>query len=250
MRIARIPALMFFLVLPFASWSDERAHLRIAVAANFSSTAEAIARDFEVQENVQVDIISGSSGKLATQMASGAPYDIFLSADRLMPEQLKQQKLAYQNKLFDYAVGIVVFIGKDANIKSDLKRQIDSCRTIAIANPEHAPYGKAAMQALKRLDASIEKSGRLVTGESVGQAMGFIESGAADCGFVALSQVIGKPDYEGRFVKSEPTMHEVLMQTGIILATSPQTGLAQKFFDTLLSEPSRSKIKEAGYELP
>jgi molybdate transport system substrate-binding protein len=231
-------------------YAAENTILRIAVSANFTTTAEEIAKDFEQKEGIKTDIISGSSGKLVTQITQGAPFDVLLAADRSHPEKLAELGFAHPSGLADYAIGTLVFVGQTIATEGGIGQQISLCRTLAIANPDTAPYGKAAMQALGYLNLLEGNKLKLVTGESVGQAMIFIESGAADCGFVSLSQVLGKEKFNHRIIPIPDAMHERLIQSAAIMVNSQQRDAAQRFVAYLLSEPARAQIKKAGYELP
>ncbi len=229
----------------------ENPPLRIAVAANFSATAEEIAKDFWKKEGIKTEVISGSSGKLAGQIIQGAPFDVFLSADRAHLQELVRRGLVHEDALYDYAIGILVFFGQETTAERALEKQISSCRKLAIANPENAPYGKAALQTLDHLKLRDAVKERLVMGESIGQAMSFIESGAADCGFIALSQVKGVEGWDGRYVVIHETMHEKLVQSAVVLEKSSQQDAARKFIAYLLNKTTRARIiREAGYELP
>lgn len=250
MRIL-IPVMALSLLLFHGgAYALEAPVLRIAVSANFSVTAEKLAKDFEQKERVRSEIISGSSGKLSAQITHGAPFDILLSADRSHPQELLDNNLVRQNKISNYAIGILVFITKESHSQKNISEQIKACRKIAIASPEHAPYGKAAMQALEYLKLVDSSKPKVVIGESIGQAMSFLETGAADCGFVGLSQVKAASGFEGRYTIISSAMHKGLMQSAVLLENGKQPKAAQKFMEYLLSETARAQIKEAGYELP
>lgn len=157
-------------------------HLRIGVASNFRSTLEQIATGFELAHKVKVEVSAASTGALFAQVKSGAPFDILFAADSIRPALLESE--GYTRLRRTYAYGQLVFWspGKPAN-ETTLKQYK---RTMAIANPRHAPYGKAATDTLELMQV---KSDRVVYGTNIAQAFNFVRTGNAPAGLVALSQI-------------------------------------------------------------
>lgn len=233
-----------------AAQAAENPPLRIAVATNFATTAEAIAGDFAKAEGVKTVVVSGSSGKLTAQIIHGAPFDVFLSADRIHPQQLARLGLVDRGRLHDYAVGTLTFIGREVDVKQGIAERVASCRAVAVANPESAPYGLAALQVLEHVKVTDAAKHRLVMGESVGQTMAFLTSGAADCGFVGTSQVREAPELAPRATPVASALHEPIAQSAVVLAASPRKETARRFMRALLGKAARARIQEAGYGLP
>ena len=157
-------------------------HLRIGVASNFRSTLEQIATGFELAHNIEVEVSAASTGALFAQVKSGAPFDILFAADSIRPALLESE--GHTRLRRTYAYGQLVFWtpGKPAN-ETTLKRYKG---TMAIANPRHAPYGKAATDTLELMQV---KSHRVVYGTNIAQAFNFVRTGNAPAGLIALSQI-------------------------------------------------------------
>ena len=157
-------------------------HLRIGVASNFRSTLEQIATGFELAHNIEVEVSAASTGALFAQVKSGAPFDILFAADSIRPALLESE--GHTRLRRTYAYGQLVFWtpGKPAN-ETTLKRYKG---TMAIANPRHAPYGKAATDTLELMQV---KSDRVVYGTNIAQAFNFVRTGNAPAGLIALSQI-------------------------------------------------------------
>jgi molybdate transport system substrate-binding protein len=156
--------------------------LRIGVASNFRSTLEQIATGFELAHNIEVEVSAASTGALFAQVKSGAPFDILFAADSIRPALLESE--GHTRLRRTYAYGQLVFWtpGKPAN-ETTLKRYKG---TMAIANPRHAPYGKAATDTLELMQV---KSHRVVYGTNIAQAFNFVRTGNAPAGLIALSQI-------------------------------------------------------------
>ena len=157
-------------------------HLRIGVASNFRSTLEQIATGFELAHNIEVEVSAASTGALFAQVKSGAPFDILFAADSIRPALLESE--GHTRLRRTYAYGQLVFWtpGKPAN-ETTLKQYKG---TMAIANPRHAPYGKAATDTLELMQV---KSDRVVYGTNIAQAFNFVRTGNAPAGLIALSQI-------------------------------------------------------------
>ncbi|GMW03707.1 MAG: hypothetical protein AMXMBFR84_48410 [Candidatus Hydrogenedentota bacterium] len=225
--------------------------VRVAVAANFLGPQADIAATFTAKTGYAVDTSSGSTGKLYAQIENGAPFHIFLSADEKHAQWLEERKLAVAGSRFNYAMGTLVLYGHALaawpETGMDVLRRND-IRHIAIANPDLAPYGLAAMQVLDHLQLSDAVTPKLVKGESIAQAFQFVITGAAEIGFVAKSQVMDKPQGEYREVPSE--FHAPILQQAVLLTTAESHPGAAAFLEFLQSPDAREIIRESGYAVP
>ena len=166
--------------------------VRVAVAANFAATHEELARQFHEATGITVETSLNSTGQLYAQIQNGAPYDVFLAADVERPRLLEETNAAVPGSRFAYAVGQLVLYAPtwDSVRSGEIDLLQRDYQHLAVANPLTAPYGTAARQVLERLNMWTELQDRIVQGESVGQVLQFVHSGAVEVGFVALSQVI------------------------------------------------------------
>ena len=167
--------------------------IRIAAAADLTYAIRDIAARFEKETGHKVDVIIGSSGNFYMQIHNGAPFDLFFSADIQYPQKLESAGLAEKGSLYLYAIGrIVLWVPNNSklDISKGLSALLDpSVHKIAIANPAHAPYGQAAVAALKSEKLYDKLSDKLVLGENISQAAQFVQPGNADAGIAALSLV-------------------------------------------------------------
>jgi molybdate transport system substrate-binding protein len=220
--------------------------LQVAVASNFQAPAKEIAALYTFIHGTQVNIITGSTGKLFAQITNGAPYDVFLAADSERPERLIAKGLADAASRQTYAIGRVV-VWTSARLEKDelISRIKDgSYKHIAIANPRLAPYGVAARAALQSLGVWKVAKSRLVVGENIGQTFQFVRTRNADFGFVALSQVIQSKT--GTFVPF-PEAGDV-RQIAVVLSGSNQVNRGKRFLDWLTSSKEvQSILARHGY---
>ena len=227
---------------------DNSQKLIIAVSANMQFAIGEILDGFYKERGIDYQIIVGSSGKLSAQIAEGAPFDIFLSANTEYPTFLANQKLTKSAPKL-YALGVLVLWdarGTSAPSLNILKSE--SVRSIAIPNPDIAPYGKAALEVLNksRLDSIV--SSKLVFGESVAQTNQFILSGASDIGFTSKSVVMSPAlKTTGYWTEISPELHARIEQTVIIINRKDVHKSAQLFYDYLFSENAKAILKKYGY---
>jgi molybdate transport system substrate-binding protein len=176
-----------------AAAAARAAEVQVAVAANFADPAKEIAAGFERKTGAHVALSIGSSGQFYAQIARGAPFEVFLSADAERPRRAEAEGFAVQGTRFTYAIGRLVLYSRTPGLVDPRGEVLRGGRfdKLAIADPAAAPYGAAAVQTLTRMGLYDRLQPRLVQGASIGQTYGFVETGAADLGFVALSQVIG-----------------------------------------------------------
>jgi len=217
--------------------------LTVAAAADLNFALEEIARPFrDAHPGVDLRIAYGSSGNFFTQIRNQAPFDLLLSADIDYPRRLAASPAA----VFTYAVGrIVVWVPAGSPLDPATALRAPGLRRLAIANPEHAPYGRAAQAALRALGLYDSLQPKLVLGESIAQTFQFVQSGAADAGIVALSLAMApKVRSEGRYWEVPQTLFPKLEQGGLILKDSR---LARDFRDLLLSPAGRRILRQYGF---
>jgi molybdate transport system substrate-binding protein len=224
--------------------------LTIAAAADLNFAMDQVSREFRaLHPEIGVQIDYGSSGTFYTQIRNGAPFDLFLSADVEYPRKLAGDGIGAADSVFTYAVGrIVVWVPARSALEPSTALHDPSVRHVAIANPQHAPYGRAAEAALRAMGlyGTVEK--KLVLGENISQTLQFVESGAADVGIVALSLALA-PSLRGagRYWEIPVTAYPKMEQGGIILKPSRA---ASEFRAFLLNNTGRGVLKQFGFYLP
>lgn len=232
------------------------AQVTVAAAADLGPALQDISRNYQQKGGHEIKVSLGASGNLTQQIKNGAPFDIFLSADEDYPKKLIEGGFADSSSLYRYAIGKLV-LWVPANSTLDLEHAgmnvlLDpSVKKIAIANPQHAPYGKAAVAALKH-DGLYEKvASRLVLGENVSQAAQFVESGNAQAGLVALSHALAPGMKEkGRYREVPTGSYPELDQAAVILSRSQHKQDAAAFLDYLKSADARAILQRYGFSLP
>ena len=246
--------LFLFYLLLMAAMPALATEIRIAVAANFTATLERLAEVYGAENGVQFAISSGSSGKHFAQIRQGAPFDLFFSADDQRTADLVAGGHAVADSRFAYAQGLLVLWSPDSERIPDdaiALLQGSEYRRLAIANPRVAPYGTAAEAVM--LAHGIEPgSGRLVTGQSIGQTFNFVTTGNADFGFVALSQVIHHERQHGAGSRwtPDPDSYPAIIQEAVLLGSAREPEAASVFLDWVRnSETARTLIEADGYRL-
>lgn len=223
----------------------------VAVAANFIPPFREIAMEFEKTTGHNVQVASGSSGNFYSQIKNGAPFDVFFSADMERPKLLEDDGLGVKDSRFTYATGRLVLWSPNADlVKGEETLRSKTFKRLAIANPKTAPYGVAAMQAMHKLELWENLQPHIVMGESLGQTMGFIESGNAQLGFVALSQVLD-PKIKGQGSRWDvPThLHEPIKQDVILLTKGKDNAAAKSLMEFMGGPQAKKIIERYGYEL-
>ena len=244
-------SLLLFCLLSAACGRRAEPHkLTIAAAADLHFALEEISREFRAAHpDVDLQMAYGSSGNFYAQIRNQAPFDIFLSADAEYPRKLIAEGIGARDSLFVYAAGrIVVWVPASSPLDPATALRAASVRHVAIANPRHAPYGRAAEAALRSLGVYDSVSGKLVLGENVAQTLEFVESGAADVGIVALSLALAPPvRRQGRYWEVPLEAYPRIEQGGVILKESKA---AREFRSFLLEAGGRRILKEYGFFLP
>ena len=257
LSLTLVAALSLGLAAPRPTAADAPAGpVGVAVAANLKPAFEEIAARFQAKHpGVEVKASFGASGAFFSQITNGAPFDLFLSADREFPAKVVEQGLA-DGKAFTYAYGrLVVWVPSASTLnlaRDGLAALSDpSVAKIAIANPEVAPYGRAARAALEKAGLWEKLSGRVVLGQSVAQAAQFVQSGNAQAGFVPLSLAKVPPlSQEGRAWPVPASSHERIEQAGVVIKGARQAALARELAAFVLGDGARDLLEKYGYELP
>ena len=222
----------------------------IAAAADLNFALDEISLKFRATHpDADLQIAYGSSGNFYAQIRNQAPFDIFLSADVEYPRKLVEEGIGARDSLFVYAMGrIVVWVPAASPLDPATALRAASVRHVAIANPQHAPYGRAAEAALRSLGVYNGVARKLVLGENVAQTLQFVQSGAADVGIVALSLALAPPvRSQGRYWEVPGTAYPKIEQGGVILKDSKA---ARGFRSFLLDEVGRRILKKYGFSLP
>ena len=225
--------------------------VQVAVAANFVPPFKALSVEFEKQSGHTVEISAGSSGKFYAQIKNGAPFEVFLSADDERPKLLEDEGLGVKGSRFTYAIGRLVLWSQDpALVTGEDTLKNGKFKHLAIANPKTAPYGTAAMQAMMKLGVWESLQPRLVMGENLGQTSGFLESGNAELGFLALSQVLDeKLKGKGSRWEVPESLHEPIKQDAVLLVKGQNNPAAKALMDFMRSPEARAVIERYGYQL-
>jgi molybdate transport system substrate-binding protein len=244
----------------FAAGEDVKesapSELAIAAAADLRFALDDLVKEFEAKHPAtKVNVTYGSSGNFFAQFQSGAPFDLFFSADIAYPQKLAEKGLGADD-VFLYAIGrIVVWVPEDSPVaveKLGINALLEpSVRKIAVANPEHAPYGRAAVAAMKALNVYDRVASRLVYGENIAQTAQFVQSGAAEVGILALSLAVAPQMRDaGRFWQVPLDAYPRMEQGGIILKSSRNLEAARAFRDFVLGEHGREVLGHYGFYLP
>lgn len=246
MRHILIPALAsMFCTGP--AMTDE---IRVAVASNFSAAIREIAGLFEQESGHRVIPVFGSTGKHYAQIRHGAPFDAFFAADAERPKRLENEGVARPGSRFTYAVGKVVLWSPDATAVDKQGKVLSSgdFRYLALANPKLAPYGKAAEQVMRARGVWGALRGRMVRGENIGQTFQFVNSGNAELGFVANSQIKRPGDtIKGSYWEPPQSLYSPIEQQAVLLKDN---GIAREFLDFVKGGKAREIIQGYGYDAP
>ena len=228
--------------------------LRIAAAADLRYALDDLIKAFrQGHGNVRIEPSYGSSGTFYSELLNRAPFDLYLSADLEYPKKLSEQELILEGSEFTYGVGrIVVWTGRSSGIdverlKMEALRQ-PAVHHIAIANPEHAPYGRAAAAAMRAMGVYDAVKDKLVLGENISQAFQLVQSGAAEVGIVALSLALAPgASGQGRYWQVPLDAYPRIRQGGAILKWSRNPEAAESFRDFLLAPEGRAILNRYGF---
>lgn len=223
----------------------------VAAASDLQFVMPQLAQQFEKKAGVKVQVTFGSSGNFFAQIKNGAPYDMFFSADMNYPRQLQAAGLIEPGTLYQYASGkIVLWARKDSAIDVShglnilLKADIHK---IAIANPDHAPYGRAAVAALQKEELYPKIADKLVLGENISQAAQFVETGSAQVGIIPLSLALAPALAQGVYAEIPQTDYPPIEQGCAVLQSSKHQSAARQFLEFVKSPEARNLLSRAGF---
>lgn len=244
--------LLLALTAPVARTQEKQ--LRIAAAADLQFALTDLAAQYEKQSGAKLAISYGSSGNFFAQIQNGAPFDLFFSADISYPKKLAEANLVDPASLQTYAVGrLVLWLPPDSPLdpSQGLKILLDPrIQKISIANPEHAPYGRAAVAALQKSGLYDQLKPKFVLGENISQAAQFVQSGSAQAGLVALSLAVSPAMKDGKRWEVPQADYPLLEQGAAIVSSSPNKEAASAFLAFLKTPAARATLERYGFQLP
>lgn len=226
--------------------------LTIAAAADLRYAMEEVVKSYKQQNpSIDIQVNYGSSGTAFQQISNGAPYDLFFSADILYPQKLEELGLTYSKPKL-YAIGYIVLWSSKIDLSVGMKALLNGQITkIAIANPEHAPYGKRAEESLKFFNLYDQVKSKLIFGENISQAAQFVYSGNAEIGILALSLACSPTMKEkGKYMLIDDQSHSPLKQAYVILKRSTVKDKALSFAKFVASPKARLIFQSYGFKLP
>ena len=239
--------------------SGGRSPVSIAAAAGLRYALDDLISAFVEQTpgGAEVSVSYGSSGSLYAQLVNGAPFDLFLSSDVEYPHRLVEQGGAAPDGLFVYATGRLAIWAPSGSPAAVDVREFDALTNlavtrVAVANPEHAPYGRAALEAMQWAGVFEVVAPKLVYGENVSQALQFVQSGAAEVGIVALSLAAAPPVVAsgGRYWRVPAEAHGAIEQAGVIMRTATDRPLVARFREFMLGNEARALLGRYGFVVP
>lgn len=220
--------------------------VNVAVAANFTAVAEELAEKFEAESGHEVELSFGATGQLYTQITQAAPFGVFLAADSERPELAISEGFGVEGSFFVYAEGRLVLYGPGRDVADGKTALEGDFSKLAVADPKAAPYGKAAVETMTALGVYDAVEPKIVWGENISQTLQFVESGNAELGFVAASQVLDKG---GQWLVPAD-LHEPISQGAVLLKEGEDNPAAVAFLEFLQSDEAVAVIEAAGYSVP
>jgi molybdate transport system substrate-binding protein len=237
-----------------SSFAQENSTLKIAAAADLQPVLPALIDQFEKQTNKKADASYASSATLATQILNGGPFSLFLSADLSFPQKVVDAGLADNTAPVPYARGTLVLWARNDSPVQPLSidsLRSPSLRTVAVANAEHAPYGRAAKAALEKMGLTEALKGKLVVAENIAQTAQYADSGNADAGLISLTSALTpRLSSCGKYVEIPEDDYPPILQGGVVLKHGADAAEAHQFLDFLLSPPIRKQLAERGLRAP
>jgi molybdate transport system substrate-binding protein len=246
---------VMMLLVPLIGSVAVAEELTIAAASDLNFAFKDLVAEYEKTTSHHVKLSLGSSGNFYAQIQNGAPFDLYFSADIGYPRKLEEAGLTVPGSLYRYAVGrIVVWTGTASGL--DVTKGLDVLREpkikkVAIANPKHAPYGRAAVAAMEHFKVYEQVKDRLVFGENISQAAQFVESGACDIGIIALSLALAPTmKAQGTYWEVPEGAHPTLEQGAAILKSSKHQDAAKQFIEFLQGAKGQEIMTRYGFTLP
>jgi molybdate transport system substrate-binding protein len=251
--------LLFVLLVVAAGCGRETAHSRVvavAAAADLSQVLPVMVREFRVRHpDIEVRPTFGASGTLHAQISNGAPLDLYLAADIAYPQSLADEGLAKPEAVFRYGTGrLVIWIPKTSPVDLDgqgAEALLDpTVRRVAIANPRHAPYGRAAEAAIEHFGLREQLAEKIIFAANVAEAAQFVQSAAADAAVIALALAESPAmKSQGRFWLVPADAHPPLVQGGVVLAAARDPEAARLFADFLVAAEGRGILRSHGFDV-
>jgi molybdate transport system substrate-binding protein len=234
--------------------AQESATLKIAAAADLQPVLPALIDQFEKQTHKKVEASYASSATLATQILNGGPFGLFLSADLSFPQKVIAAGLGDSAEPVPYARGTLVLWARNDSpvqpLSMDSLRN-PSLKTVAVANPDHAPYGRAAKAAIEKLGLADTLQGKLVVAENIAQTAQYADSGNAQVGFLSLTSALTpRLTSDGKYVVVPADSYPPLLQGAVVIKHAPGSEEAHQFLDFLLSAPIRQELADRGLKAP
>ena len=237
---------LFGLLLLQQGWAQGGKEVKIAVAANFTEPAKEIAAAFEKATGDKPVLSFGATGQFYAQIVQGAPFEILISADKATPAKAVSEGHAVAGTAFTYAIGKLVLYSKaSGRALGEATLKEGKFEKVAIANPATAPYGAAAVETMKALGVYDTLQAKIVQGNNIGQTFQFIDTGNAEVGFVALSQVIFAKDGSRWIVPAN--LYAQIAQDAVLLKTGSGNEAANRFLAYLKGADARAVIEKYGY---
>jgi molybdate transport system substrate-binding protein len=242
-------------VMLFVAGSARAQEIRLAAAADLRFALSELAMNYEQKSGTKVNVTYGSSGNFFAQIQSGAPFDLFFSADLDYPRKLEAAGLAEAGTLYEYARGrIVIWTRRDAPIDVTIQGWnallSPSVQKIAIANPALAPYGRAAVAALEKAGILEKVKSKFVYGENISQAAQFVQFGNAQAGIVGLSLAISPAMKDGKRWEIPADMHPAIEQGAILLKSARNKAQARAFLEYVKTADARATFERFGFMTP
>src|SRR5574341_1135483 len=252
-RLCLIVGIILAMLGPAGAHAED---LTIAAASDLNFAFKELVAGFEKQTGHHVKLSLGSSGNFFSQIQNGAPFDLYFSADIRYPQKLEEAGYAAPGSLYRYAIGrIVLWVPTTSSVDVQRMRMealLDpSIRKIAIANPKHAPYGRAAVAAMEHFKVYDRVKDRLVLGENIAQAAQYVESGASDIGIIALSLALAPTmKAAGKYWEIPAEAHPPLEQGAVIVKSAKSQEAAKAFLEFLRSSGGKEVMKRYGFVVP
>jgi molybdate transport system substrate-binding protein len=233
----------------------QKGRIRVAAAADLQTALPEVAAAFEASTGTQVELLFGSSGNFFAQIQNGAPFDLFFSADSDLAQKLAGAGLALPNTRVLYGLGRIT-LWMSPNSFCDPRRETWKCladpsvKKIAIANPAHAPYGRAAVSALRAAGLYGQLKDKLVLGENISQAAQFVQSGNAQAGIIAYSLVLSPAMRNGKWWEIPASLHPAIEQSAVVLKAAENQQAAREFLTFVTQGPGRAVLERYGFLAP
>ena len=252
--MAFIKSILSLLFITFFFTAAHAQVSTIAVAANMKDAFLAIQNEFKSDNKADFRVVYGSSGNITAQILNGAPFSLFISADENYPLELAKRKITVDEGKV-YAIGKIALLSKKSNgitlgsSKADLTKAFKQANKIAIAKPELAPYGKAAVDYLKAEGLWDLAKDKLVYGDNISIATMYVASGAADIGFTALSLALSPGiAKETQHLVLNPALYEPIKQRMVLMKNAPQEVVA--LYQFMQSPKAQAVLRKFGYQIP